>query len=85
MNHLALTLKHEEPLITTIAIRPGVVDTAMQVAIREEHSTDMDEQEAQRFKGLHSEGQLLRPEQPGNVMSRLVVNAPPELSGKVLR
>ena len=35
MNHLALTLSTEEPDVTTMAIRPGVVDTEMQREIRE--------------------------------------------------
>jgi len=53
MNHLALTMKAEEPSIMS-------------------------------FKGLPQEGKLLKPEQPGNVMSRLVLDAPPELSGQFL-
>ena len=51
MNHLALTLNVEEPLITCIAIRPGTVDTAMQQAIREEHSEKMDQKDKEKFMG----------------------------------
>jgi NAD(P)-dependent dehydrogenase (short-subunit alcohol dehydrogenase family) len=84
MNHLALTLKVEEPDITSIAIRPGVVDTAMQKDIREVHHTAMGAEQAAKFKSLHESGSLLKPEQPGNVMCRLVLDAPSHLSGMFL-
>jgi NAD(P)-dependent dehydrogenase (short-subunit alcohol dehydrogenase family) len=51
MNHLALTLKVEEPTITTIAIRPGVVDTEMQRELREVHYEKMDKTEKEKFVG----------------------------------
>jgi NAD(P)-dependent dehydrogenase (short-subunit alcohol dehydrogenase family) len=85
INHLAFTLATEEPLITSLAIRPGTVDTAMQKAIRDEHSDKMDEKDATKFRELHSSGKLLRPEQPGYVMARLVLDASRELSGKFLK
>jgi NAD(P)-dependent dehydrogenase (short-subunit alcohol dehydrogenase family) len=85
MNHLALTLNVEEPLITSISIRPGTVDTAMQKTIREEHNSKMDQKDVEKFAKLHSEKILLRPEQPGHVMAKLVLKAPHELSGKFLR
>jgi NAD(P)-dependent dehydrogenase (short-subunit alcohol dehydrogenase family) len=83
MNHLGKTMSVEEPAITTISIRPGVVDTAMQGVVRA-HNTVMDATDAQRFKSLYEEGQLLRPEQPGNVIGRLALEAEKELSGKFL-
>ena len=82
MNHLAMTLANEEKDITSISVRPGVVDTEMQTDIRQKHNTAMDEKDAARFKELKETGGLLRPEQPGHVMARLVLNAPKELSGK---
>lgn len=92
MNHLAMTLSVEEPAITTVSIRPGVVDTAMQVEIREVHAaegreegTGMTAEDAAKFHGLHKTGKLLKPEQPGHVMAQLATHAPTELSGKFLR
>jgi NAD(P)-dependent dehydrogenase (short-subunit alcohol dehydrogenase family) len=85
MNHLALTLNVEEPNITSVAIRPGTVDTAMQKAIREEHSQRMDKKDVEKFGGLYGRGELLRPEQPGHVMAKLVLDAPRELGGRFLR
>jgi NAD(P)-dependent dehydrogenase (short-subunit alcohol dehydrogenase family) len=84
LNHLCSTLAVEEPDVTTISIRPGVVDTDMQLEVRR-HNQVMNPKDAEKFKGLHEEGKLLKPEQPGNVMARLVVEAEKGLSGKFLR
>lgn len=84
LNHLGMTLAVEEPDIITISVRPGVVDTAMQVQVRG-HNGVMDGKDVEKFKKLHEEGKLLRPEQPGHVLARMVVGAGKELSGKFLR
>nr|POF03962.1 putative oxidoreductase c30d10.05c [Quercus suber] len=84
INHLATTLATEEKDITSISIRPGVVDTEMQQDIREKHSTVMDAKDAAKFAELKKTGGLLRPEQPGHVMAKLVLDAPHELSGRFL-
>lgn len=65
-------------------MRPGVVDTDMQVEVRG-NNTVMDSKDAAKFKSLHEEGKLLKPEQPGNVIARLAVGAEKELNGKFLR
>lgn len=83
MNHLGATLKVEEPDITTIAIRPGTVDTDMQAEIRKNQHV-MDAPDFKKFSDLHTDGKLLKPEQPGNVMARLAVSAEKGLSGKFL-
>jgi hypothetical protein len=57
----------------------------MQQEIREQHSSKMDEKDREKFHGLHSKGELLRPEQPGHVMAKLAVGAGRELGGKFLR
>ena len=75
----------EEPDVTSISIRPGVVDTQMQRDVREKHSKTMQEADNVKFHTLHKEGKLLKPEQPGHVMARLVLDAPKPLSGKFLR
>jgi hypothetical protein len=79
-----MTLSAEEPEITTVSIRPGVVDTDMQVEVRG-HKSVMDGKDVEKFRTLFEEGKLLKPEQPGNVMGRLAVGARKELSGKFLR
>lgn len=80
MNHLAMTIKNEEPTITAIAIRPGMVDTEMQRELREVHQGTMDEKDHEKFMSAT----LLKPEQPGNVIARLVTIAPWTLSGQFL-
>ncbi|KAI9681535.1 MAG: hypothetical protein M1817_002819 [Caeruleum heppii] len=84
LNHLALTLRVEEPLVTTVSIRPGVVDTQMQMDIRGVHIEKMDAKDQEKFMGLKEKGELLRPEQPGGVIARLVMGATKELSGNFL-
>lgn len=37
-----------------------------------------------KFLGLHQAGKLLRPDQPGHVMARMVLEPPTELSGKYI-
>jgi len=69
VNHLVATLANEEQTVTAISIRPGVVDTEMQQDIREKHHSVMDEEDRKKFLELKAEGKLLRPEQPGNVIS----------------
>jgi NAD(P)-dependent dehydrogenase (short-subunit alcohol dehydrogenase family) len=83
LNHLGLTLSVEEPDITSVSIRPGTVDTEMQAEVRK-HNNVMDAKDALKFKNLYEEGELLKPEQPGNVIARLAVAAEKELSGKFL-
>ncbi|EOD47450.1 Short-chain dehydrogenase [Neofusicoccum parvum] len=84
LNHMAETLAAEEPDVTTVSIRPGTVDTAMQDNIRATHHKNMDPKDAEKFLGLKPNGKLLRPDQPGNVMARLVLDAPKELNGRFL-
>ncbi|KAL8929046.1 MAG: hypothetical protein Q9208_001489 [Pyrenodesmia sp. 3 TL-2023] len=84
MNHLNLTLAAEEPRVTSISIRPGVVDTQMQIDVRDTHSSSMDEKDNAKFRELYESGKLVRPEQPGHVIAKLAVDAPNELSGKFL-
>ncbi|KAF1953621.1 NAD(P)-binding protein [Byssothecium circinans] len=82
LNHLALTLSIEEPDVTTISVRPGVVDTEMQREIREIHNKAMSEKDAAKFHALKTGGGLLKPEQPGHVIAKLAIGAEKELSGR---
>ena len=82
MNHFARQVAVEEPDITSIAVRPGVVDTDMQRQLRDVHSAVMAAKDNEKFLGLHQAGKLLRPDQPGHVMAKMVLDPPKELSGK---
>jgi len=84
LNSLARTLSNEEKEITSIALRPGVVDTEMSTILRSDGASRgaMLESELSRFLDLHATGKLLRPEQPAEVIASLAVHAPPGLSGQ---
>ncbi|PIG85951.1 short-chain dehydrogenase [Aspergillus arachidicola] len=84
MNHLALSLSEEEPDVTSVSVQPGLVDTEMQREIREDHAATLDPQFHAIFTTVHKDGGLLKPEQPGHVLARLVIDAPNSLSGKYL-
>ena len=80
-----MTLKNEEPDVTTVAVRPGIVDTAMQTDIRDKFLNNMDKKDQQKLQSLKDEGKLLLPESPGNVIAELAVRAEKKLSGLFLR
>lgn len=84
LNHLAQTLKTEEPDITTIAIRPGMVDTSMQEQIREVHKDSMDAEDIKKFSGAFRDGKLVKPEQCGHVIAELSLRGSADLSGQFL-
>lgn len=77
-----MSLGAEEPDVTSVSIRPGMVDTEMQRELREVHGTALDAEMHSKFTGVHKDGKLLRPDQPGHVMAKLVLDAPKELSGR---
>ena len=80
-----MTLKIEEPDVTTVAIRPGVVDTAMQKDIRETFLKNMDEHDQRKFVLAKEQGKLLPPEKPGSAIAELALHAEKDLSGLFLR
>lgn len=75
----------EEPVITSISLRPGVVDTEMQREIREEHAAAMGDEIHKVFVNYHKTGKLLKPDQPGAVIANLVLRGTKQLSGGYYR
>ena len=84
VNQLTRMIAAEEPAITAISFRPGVVDTEMQAHIRHQGGEGMPEEVHDRFVRYHQQGQLLPPEVPGCVLAALVLQAPAEWSGAFL-
>ncbi|KAJ3814222.1 hypothetical protein EV368DRAFT_78785 [Lentinula lateritia] len=82
MNSLCRTLAEEEPSVTSVALRPGIVNTAMQTAIRDQGAAKAMGAGHQAFIELHAKGSLLKPEDPGHVIAGLSVQCPKELSGQ---
>ena len=81
LTHLTRQLAAEEPDIVSVALRPGVVDTAMQVQIRENGAVAMTPEKACYFQRLKTDGKLLDPSVPGRAIAWLALSAPPALSG----
>ena len=85
MDSIAAHLAVEEPDIASIAITPGRVDTDMQRVLREDGKAVMDTKQHSSFVTAFEGGELFRPEQPGNVIARLVLEPQASLSGKTFR
>jgi NAD(P)-dependent dehydrogenase (short-subunit alcohol dehydrogenase family) len=84
LTHLTRLLAAEEPDITTLALRPGVVDTAMQTFIRAEGAKAMTPEKCAYFLQLKESGQLLDPAVPAGKIAWLALQAPPALSGQFI-
>jgi NAD(P)-dependent dehydrogenase (short-subunit alcohol dehydrogenase family) len=81
LNQFNRVLAIEEPQITTMAVRPGVVDSEMQAVVRREGAGVMAESEHARFIAYHKQSELLDPEVPGRAIAVLALHAPREWSG----
>ena len=84
LNMLTGVLAIEEPELVALAVRPGVVDTAMQRTLREQGRGPMPPEVYQRFVTYHEQGQLLPPELPGRALAVLALHAPRAWSGEFL-
>ncbi len=82
LNHLATVLAVEEPAITALAFRPGIVDTAMQAQIREQGGEVMPSELYQKFLTYHQEGRLQPPEEVARPLIALATRAPHDWSGQ---
>ncbi|KAG9298746.1 hypothetical protein G9A89_012814 [Geosiphon pyriformis] len=80
LNMLTKCLATEEPDITFIAIRPGVVDTAMQALIREKGSKLMSEKDYKYFTSLFAEKKLVPVHEPSYVIANLATGDPSTLN-----
>lgn len=75
---LVRVLAVEEPAVTTLAMRPGIVETDMlALLMSSEAETILAADQTEYLK--HST--RLQPRQPASVIADLVLNAPRELSG----
>jgi NAD(P)-dependent dehydrogenase (short-subunit alcohol dehydrogenase family) len=81
LTHFNRQLAHEEPDITAVALRPGVVDTAMQALIRRDGPQAMRAEKSAYFQDLKDRGALLAPDVPARAAAWLALHAPAALSG----
>ena len=84
VTHLTRMIAAEEPDVTAISFRPGVIDTDMQATIRREGARGMPPEEYERFVAYHRRGELLPPAVPGCALAVLAFYAPSEWSGSFL-
>ena len=84
LNHFTAVLAVEEPEITAIAFRPGIVDTDMQRDIRSYGAEGMPPEWHRRFVRYKEEGRLQPPEKIGRMIAFLALDAPREWSGRFL-
>ena len=84
LNQFNRSLAVEEPAITAISLRPGIIDTDMQAQIRRDGATGMPNQMHQRFVGFHTTGQLQPAEVPGRALVALAFHAPHSWSGEFM-
>ncbi|KAH7316741.1 short chain dehydrogenase [Stachybotrys elegans] len=85
VNSLSMHIAVEEPDVTSIALSPGRVDTDMQALIRSAGKDSMVKEEYDDFVNVFESGGLLKPEQPGAVIAKLVADPAKELSGKLVK
>lgn len=85
MNHLAQDLGVEEPDVTTVAVRPGVIDTDMQKSIREQHGSVMNPDNHAKFTSLKADGGLVEPETVSKVIAQMSLSLPHDQSGKFIQ
>jgi NAD(P)-dependent dehydrogenase (short-subunit alcohol dehydrogenase family) len=81
LTHFTRQLAAEEPDITAVALRPGVVDTAMQTLIRQAGPAVMSSAKSTYFQALKDRGELLDPDIPAQAAAWLALSAPRVLSG----
>ena len=82
LNQFTRVLAKEEPAVTSVAIRPGVVDTPMQELLREQGPVSMPAEQAEYYLGLKRSGQLEPPRVPARSIAWLALHAPHALSGE---
>ena len=84
LNHFTRVLAAEELAITALAVRPGMVDTAMQAYIRDQGPDVMPPEQLAYYVNFKERGELEPPENPGRAIAWLALHAPEEFSGEFL-
>ncbi|KAH7099165.1 NAD(P)-binding protein [Auriculariales sp. MPI-PUGE-AT-0066] len=82
LNTFVASVAQEEPDITFVAIDPGVVDTKMSKAYREEGGKVMTPEMHGWLVAVHAENKLTTPIQVGASIAAVALHAPQTMSGK---
>jgi NAD(P)-dependent dehydrogenase (short-subunit alcohol dehydrogenase family) len=84
LNHFTRILAAEEKEITSLAVRPGVVDTDMQAVFRREGAGTLSTEQLAYYLDLKASGELEPPSVPGRAIAWLALFAPREFNGGFL-
>lgn len=84
LTHFTRVLAVEEPRVTCVALRPGIVDTGMQALIRSQGASAMDAEKVAYFHRLKSENRLEPPAVPARALAWLALYAPQSWSGEFM-
>ncbi|MEJ2749019.1 MAG: SDR family NAD(P)-dependent oxidoreductase [Anaerolineae bacterium] len=84
LNHVTRVLAEEEPQVTAVTLRPGIINTEMQATIRREGAGGMPPSAYAKYLQYHAQGHLLPPEKPARALAILALYALPEWSGSFL-
>ena len=84
LTHFTAVLAGEEGAVTSLAVRPGVVDTDMQILLRRDAPAVMPPDQASYYNRLKTEGLLENPDVPGRSIAWLALQAPGGWSGQFL-
>ena len=84
LNHFTRVLAAEEPAVTALTVRPGVVDTDMQAVLRNEADNAMPLEQIAYYRQLKERGELEPPQIPARAIAWLALSAPREFSGQFL-
>mgnify|MGYP001813622823 FL=1 len=84
LNHFTRVLAAEEPDVTALTVRPGVVDTDMQSVLRNEAGNAMPIEQVAYYRQLKERGELEPPEVPARAVAWLALYAPRDFSGRFL-
>jgi len=82
LTHFNRVLAEEVSDVTSISIRPGVVDTPMQAQIRQEGLGVMNPKQYTYYTDLKAKDQLEPPEIPARSIAWLALHAPHNMSGE---
>lgn len=84
LTHFTRVLAAEEPELTAVAVRPGVVDTRMQELIRSSGPGVMSPEKTAYFAQLKSDRRLEPPAIPARSIAWMALFAPKEWSGEFI-
>jgi len=84
LNHFTRVLAAEEPGLTAVSVRPGVVDTPMQTYLRREGPKAMPAEQADYYRQIKEQGQLEPPDIPARSIAWLALHVPRQFSGRFL-